>query len=550
MLAMRPVSWPLAAMLLLTAAAIIYWLWFGLTQRYVVVDDILSLQAAKSILEHGISRFPSGYLYLRGYPIHYMVAGSIRVFGISSFSVMLPSLLMALGSLWITFLFAKDILGRPWLGVIAVVLLISLDMQIFYATSPRMYMTFQFFSMLAFYSGWRAFINNEGRFRLVTFLAVGAAILTHVEAGILMVSIPVSLALFQIFKERKIPSVSPSSLYSPQIVIGILVVALVVVFRYIYPIPGEMPLISDHGGLPPGSNEGGLNLNPINWAGHIFNLERALPFGLPLMLATLFLVVTGIRHSKDKTAINMVYLVLLLSISALGLFLNTTKTNPRLWMFVLPIYALILSYGLAAIWGVISTIRKKGSSQNLLRGAMIASLLVFGVALNLGLLSFAENTSYSDLVVQGYGLPCTQATTCDTSTKRYYEDLQQMIGPDDLIVTTNAHFTYYHLGRADGYLRERRLEDGGFTTFEQPRDEYYGIPLIDTIAKLQGFLEERRRVFVIADGKIQTFVSPEIAGFLKENFMEFYKGDRITTYVNCIAAPCGLQIESLEVGRP
>ena len=526
-------------MLLVIALGGFYWLWFGLTQRYVVTDDILSLQAAHSILEHGLPRFPSGFLYLRGYTSHYMVAGSIWAFGLNSFSIMLPSLLMAFGSLWITFLFAKDILGRPWLGVLAGILLIALDMQTFYSTSPRMYMTFQFFSMLAFYSGWRAFVDQESKFRLVAFLAVGAAILTHIEAGILLVSIPVSLVSFKLFKERKIPSISPSSLYSPQTIIGVLVILAVVFFRYIYAIPGGMPLISDHGGLPPGADGDGLNLNPINWAGHIFNLDRALPYGLSLVLATLFLVVAGFRDSRNKTATYMIYPVLLLSVSALGLFLSTTKNSPRLWMFVLPIYALILSYGLVTVVEVYGAVRKMEVSRDLLRRAMIIPLLIVGAALNLGLVGLAENTSYSDIVLQGYGLPCTEATTCDKSTRLYYDDLRRMIGPNDLIVTSNSHFTYYHLGKADGYLRERRLAEGGFTDFEHPRDEYYGIPLIDTKAKLQSFLEARRRVFVIADEKVQTFLSPETARFLENNFIIFFESDDITTYVNCIAAPCG-----------
>ena len=155
---------------------------------------------------------------------------------------------MAFGSLWITFLFARDILGRPWLGVLAGIFLIALDMQTFYATSPRMYMTFQFFSMLAFYSGWRAFICRESKFRLLTFLAVALAVLTHIEAAILIISIPASLLAFTLFRERKIPSVSPRSLYSPQIAIGVLVIIVTVFLRYVYDIPGGMPLISDHGG--------------------------------------------------------------------------------------------------------------------------------------------------------------------------------------------------------------------------------------------------------------------------------------------------------------
>ena len=98
------------AMAIILAVALVYWMWFGLTQRYVTTDDIISTQAAQSILEYGYQRFPSGYVYTRGYIPHYMTAGAISVFGLNNFSVMLPSLLMALGSLWLTFLFAKDVL--------------------------------------------------------------------------------------------------------------------------------------------------------------------------------------------------------------------------------------------------------------------------------------------------------------------------------------------------------------------------------------------------------------------------------------------------------
>lgn len=239
-------------MAVLLVVALVYWLWFGLTQRYVTTDDIISTQAAQIILEYGYQRFPSGYVYTRGYVPHYMIAGAIKVFGLNNFSVMLPSLLMALGSLWLTFLFARDVLGRPWLGVATGVLLVALDIQTFYATSPRMYMTFQFFTLLAAYSAWRGYVNGDKKFTLLTFLAVSAAIMTHVEAGILVVSIPASVMLFMLWTKGKLPSFA--ALLSFQNIAGVVVLTSAILFRYVYSIPGAMPTISDHGGLTEGQS--------------------------------------------------------------------------------------------------------------------------------------------------------------------------------------------------------------------------------------------------------------------------------------------------------
>lgn len=524
------------AMAVLLAAVLVYWLWFGLTQRYVTTDDIISTQAAQSILEHGFPRFPSGYLYLRGYTTHYMVAGAIWVLGFNNFSVMLPSLLMAIGSLWLTYLFARDVLGRPWLGIGASVLLAALDIQTFYATSPRMYMTFQFFTMLAVYSAWRGYVKGDKRFMLLTFLAVSAAILTHVEAGILTVSIPASIVLFTLWTKGK--SSSFSALYSFQSVAGAVVVISVVFFRYVYSVPGAMPTISDRGGLPSGYDSNGLNLDPISWISQVFQLERALPFGLSLMLVTLFVVIVRSRGRQSDTDSNIIYPLLLLIISAIGIFLSTTKLHYRLWMFVLPLYALVLSYGIAALVEAFGKARRKEMGQRRIGKLILALLLAVGIVINLGFVSLAENTSYYELTLQGYGLPCTELTACDESIGEFYDVLRQKISPGDMIVTTNSFFTNYYLGRVDGYLREKQTKEGEFSAFDEPADEYYGIPLIDTRDELEGLLQEQRRVWIIADQKLYTFVSSETRRFIEENFTEIYSHGRITAYEGCFRISC------------
>ena len=153
-------NYPALTVVLLLGLAIAYWILFGLTTRNISTDEARSIIAAQSILEHGYQLFPSGFIYLRGFVPHYLLAGSIFALGENDFSLMLPSLLFSLGSLWLVYKIAKGVLGRPWIGVIAVALMIILQNQTFYATSPRMYMSLQFFTTLAVY-GAREVISEE-----------------------------------------------------------------------------------------------------------------------------------------------------------------------------------------------------------------------------------------------------------------------------------------------------------------------------------------------------------------------------------------------------
>ena len=142
-----------AVVLLLLAIGLGYWVWFGLTQRTINADDGISILSAQSILDHGIPRLPSDFIYPRGLIPHYLLAASIGSLGLNDLGIMMPSLIFGLGTLCLVYLFARDALGSRWVGVAAIALLLILQTQAFYATSPRMYISLQFFTMLAVYSG-------------------------------------------------------------------------------------------------------------------------------------------------------------------------------------------------------------------------------------------------------------------------------------------------------------------------------------------------------------------------------------------------------------
>ena len=99
-------------MVVLIVVALTYWLWFGLTQRSVSTDPGISILAAQGILEHGYPLLPSGFTYYKGVLVNYLVAGSVWAFGLNDFSIMLPGILLGLGSLVLLYRLAKDVFGQ------------------------------------------------------------------------------------------------------------------------------------------------------------------------------------------------------------------------------------------------------------------------------------------------------------------------------------------------------------------------------------------------------------------------------------------------------
>ena len=92
-----------SAMAVVLVFASVYWLQFGLTTRFIIDDDGTSILAAQSILDHGIPRLPSGFIYDRAYIPAYLLAGSLGIFGSDDLGITLPGVLLGLGVLLLTY---------------------------------------------------------------------------------------------------------------------------------------------------------------------------------------------------------------------------------------------------------------------------------------------------------------------------------------------------------------------------------------------------------------------------------------------------------------
>ena len=143
-----------------------------------------------------------------------------------------------------------------------------------------------------------------------------------------------------------------------------------------------------------------------------------------------------------------------------------------------------------------------------------------------------------DQIVKASGPPCWgQGWRCDKSIEEHHAALRPSIGPQDTIIASNPWITNYYLGRVDGFLRER-VQDGGYTQFDFETDDYFGVPLIDSVDELAALRSEPRRLWIVTDNKVEWASSQETRDFLQTKFEVFLQGPIMTTYVSCLNDAC------------
>ena len=525
-------SRPSRVLAILLVVVAVYWLWYGLSQRSIFQDEGISLLAAQGISEQGVPRLPSGFIYARGYLPNYLVGGAIRVLGANQLSIMLPSLLMGLGSLWLVYLFAKDALRRPWLGIVTVAILSASQMQALYATSPRMYMALQFFAILAVYSAWRGAAERDRRWWLLSFLAIAAAIFSHKQGLVLMAAIPASLIVTDWASRHGV-----RRLISINTLIGLCALAAVGAFALTY-VPADVaPMITAYSF---GSTEFlGLRLgifsflkNGLGLNGEGLNYSDLAQYAVGFAPAFVFLVVSAVRRRWRDTDPIVIYLTSIITLAALANLIGTSEPYFRMWFFVMPFYALLL--GIAG--GHILTSRRL-SPRLRLTERKYAFLSVAVAVAALATVSWVfpapgNGTTFTGAVSRLVGPPC-RGSSCDKSVKEHYSRISARIQTGDLIVSSNPFVTSYYLGTVHRYLRDKFVSngDGTVTTFDYLEDEYFGVPLVDH-KDLVELLNGERRVWVITDERVEWISSPEVRDILATSYTNALESGRLTTYVN------------------
>lgn len=502
-------------MIALLFVASFYWLWFGLTQRSIDEDEGTSILAAQGVVQHGYPLLPSGYIYHRGYLPSYILAGSITLFGLNDFSIFLPSLLLGLGVLWITFLFSKKITASPWIGVGAVFLLIVLQIQTYSATSPRMYIYLQFFALLSFYSAFRWSENGKFKYFAASGFAALAAALSQRIGGALVLVLPLSLgaASWMTGKKLKTPLRVQHGIVWAFLAAGL-------VFLFFYSPPNAIQPIAIHGGNFPQTV--GININFAHLSEFLYQLEKVFPLSFPLLV--LIPLVLGKAILNRNFAVTYLFFIYFSSLLTVLLSLHISKT--RYWMFIMPLCASIVCI---LVGEFIQAFRKTTPS---FYSKTVLLLTAGGILLYLGFNAGVFSSHYRGHTPEAfraaYGFPC-QNEECHPQIKQDYKTLKPHIRPQDLVFSTNPWVTRYYLGQVDGFLREKK-EGNGFSSFDHPRDEYLGIPLIDKVDELQESQKKGRNLWILLDYKKEEFLSEKTLDFIKNHFPLYHQDPFFSVY--------------------
>jgi 4-amino-4-deoxy-L-arabinose transferase-like glycosyltransferase len=524
--------------------ALAYWLWIGLTQRSITGDEGISILAGQAVIQNGVPELPSGMLYRKGIVPSYLLAGSFALFGANDFSIFVPSLLLSLGSLVLVYVLARELLGRPALGVAAAIWLLLLQTQAFYATSPRMYAPLQFFTLLTVLAAWRGFVRGRPRARTVAFLALGGAVLSHAQSGALLVAIPLACVVARRMQRSEPGTAAPSRRPWDRRRVGLWVGGyLVLVAGWVWSGLIQQwdrfsPRIADAGGLDPRNFD--LALDPWRAVALAGTLEATVPLGLALVPLVTMVLIRAWRNPSLQSNWGTVYLFVAFACCALASIVSIGRANPRFWVMPLPLYVLLLCHA-------VDQLRREllGPRMHAAAAAFCGTLaipLVASLAFGVGW--------YPRLFATGYGLPCRESSrACTLSVREAHEALLGVLDPADRVVATNPWVVRYYLGRVDAFLRERRIEvpppaaggrgagegaeaEESFAAFASPTDEYLGIELVDTLEELEELRASRERVWIIADSKFQTYSSLQTRRQVASWFEIFYRNEAITIFVH------------------
>lgn len=530
------------ALVFLLGLGLAYWLWYGATQRSFSGDDAISALAIRGIVEHGYPLLPSGYVYHRGYVTNYLAAASVLLVGPNQFALVLPSAILAVGSLLLAYLLARDVMRRPAVGLAAVAVLLALGVQTSAATTPRMYMGLQFFTMLGLYGAWRGYVKGDARFQWIAALAVFCAFVQHEQSGALLPAIPIAVVLGRWMDGNARPRVNHVLALGKMAVLG-------GIYFYVtqHGLPGGPPAIAAGGA---GHLQGGLTLNPLQWLdppqwlSHAGRLEVAFPFAVPLLPLMGVVGFRAFRQRQEESNQGFLYALCVFTVCALATMFVIKYPATRFWVFVLPISVPLLLTTVAAAVGWFG--QGDDSRPGRLPGArvmVLMSLALGFVPVVVGYTVVHGATGYIDVVAGGYGPPCREggrlrqatAAACSKGVGASYANLESAIQVDDVVISSNPWVTDFYLERVNGWLREKRLRqkgEGAFAAFDSPTDEYFGIPLIDTPEELWALRGSARRVWVITDTKVERWSSSAMRDLLERHFRSYRADKYLTVYVN------------------
>ena len=146
------------------------------------VDENISSIASKEILEKGIPKFDSGFMYLRAPVFHYSQALSFLIGGVDDFSARFPSVIFALLTIILAYYIGKEYSESG--GLIAALFVSVFYLEVFFSRQARFYQLFQLLFFLSLFLLYKS--KNNRKYLYLSLVSFFLAISTHIQALVLI----------------------------------------------------------------------------------------------------------------------------------------------------------------------------------------------------------------------------------------------------------------------------------------------------------------------------------------------------------------------------
>jgi hypothetical protein len=192
------------AVVLLTLAAL--WIRLDGLQGWdgtLSVDEARLALAARGVVQTGVPRLPSGWVYTRGILATYLTAPSLAILGESDFSARLPAVLEGAALIPIAYLLGRAAAGRAG-GLLAAALLVGHPSFVVWSRQAWFYALYVFLYALALLFILRAQQTGRDRDQLLAGLCVSLTLYAQEVGVFLLIPLGVQI-LARLWSDRRRP---------------------------------------------------------------------------------------------------------------------------------------------------------------------------------------------------------------------------------------------------------------------------------------------------------------------------------------------------------
>ena len=156
----------------------------GLGTLGLVGDEGYQYQAVRAVLDHGVPRMDTGYVYLRAPHFIYLQAGVAAVFGLDEATLRVPAVFFGVLAIPLGYLLGRDLVDARAGVLLAAFLAVSV-WEIELSRYARFYTLLQACYISGLLCFWHGYIKGKARYKLAYWAVTLVAILTH-QLGVML----------------------------------------------------------------------------------------------------------------------------------------------------------------------------------------------------------------------------------------------------------------------------------------------------------------------------------------------------------------------------